>query len=227
MISNGPLALRHEDGAASYAAGVEVGEGVGGGGQRVGPGVEGDLARLGEGHQLGELVVGADDVADDVALGRDDVQGRDRDRAAVADDEVGPAGGGHVPGVHLRALLGHEVQHHVRAVPAGEVLDRVDVAAVGDDRVGGAEVFGQLEGVGVAVDDDDPGRRQRRQALDADVAEAARPDDHGGGAGIQQRERVAARVVGGDARICQGGDVGRPCARVELDAGAGGGEQVL
>src|ERR1700677_2046551 len=127
-----------EDGAAADAAGVEVGEGVGGGGQGVGLGVEGDLAGLGEGHQLGELVVGADDVADDVALGGDDVQGRDGDRAAVADDEVGAAGGGHVPGVGLGALLGHEVEHHVGAVAAGEVPDRVDVGAVGDHGVGGA-----------------------------------------------------------------------------------------
>src|ERR1700735_189523 len=127
-----------EDGASSDAAGVEVGEGVGGGGQGVGPGVEGDPAGLGEGHQLGELVVGADDVADDVALGGDDVEGRDGDRAAVADDEVGPAGGGHVPGVHLRALLGDEVEDHVGALPTGQLVHRVDVAAVGDDRVVGA-----------------------------------------------------------------------------------------
>src|ERR1700722_6286831 len=201
--------------------------GRGGRVERVGLGVEGDLAGLGEGHQLGELVVGADDVADDVPLGRDDVEGRDRDRAAVADDEVGPAGGGHVPGVHLRALLGHEVQHHVRAVPAGEVLDRADLAAVGDHGVGGAELLRQFQRVGAAVDDDDPGRRQRRQALDADVAEPARPDDHRGGAGVQQRQRLADRVVGGDPGVGERGDVGRPCARVELDAGAGGGEQVL
>src|ERR1700722_2002725 len=124
-----------EDGAAADAAGVEVGEGVGGGGQGVVLGVEGDLAGLGEGHELGELVVGADDVADDVALGGDDVEGRDGDGAAVADDEVGPAGGGHVPGVHLRALLGDEVEDHVGALPAGQLVHRVDVAAVGDDRV--------------------------------------------------------------------------------------------
>src|ERR1700735_4255291 len=115
-----------EDGAPSHAAGVEVGEGVGGGGQGVGLGVEGDAAGLGEGHQLGQLVVGADDVAVDVPLGGDDVEGRDRDGAAVADDEVGPAGGGHVPGVGLGALLGHEVEDHVRAAAAGELLHRVD-----------------------------------------------------------------------------------------------------
>src|SRR3984957_17363221 len=167
MISNGPLALRHEDGAPADAAGVEVGEGVGGGGQGVGLGVQGDPAGLGGGHQLGQLVVGADDVADDVPLGGDDVEGRDRHGAAVADHEVGAARGGHVPRVHLRALLGHEVQHDVRAVAVGQVLDRVDVLAVGDDRVGGAELLGQLERLGVAVDHDDGGRRQGGQALDA------------------------------------------------------------
>ena len=94
--------------------------------------------------------------------------------AAVADDEVGPARGGHVPGVGLGALLGDEVEHHVRAAPAGQVLHRLDVPAVGDDGVVGAELLGELERVGVAVDDDDRGRGQRGQALDADVAEAAR-----------------------------------------------------
>src|SRR5277367_1775217 len=99
-----PLALRHEDGAPADAAGVEVGEGVGGGGQGVGLGVQGDPAGLGEGHQLGQLVVGADDVADDVPLGGDDVEGRDVHRAAVADHEVGAGPGGHRPAVRLGAL---------------------------------------------------------------------------------------------------------------------------
>src|ERR1700747_2184516 len=89
--------LWDEDGAAAYAAGVEVGEGFQRGLERVGLGVQGDLAVLGQHHQLGQLVVGSDDVADDVALGGDDVQGRDGQRAAVADDEVRPGRAGHVP----------------------------------------------------------------------------------------------------------------------------------
>src|ERR1700722_9337217 len=227
MISNGPLALRHEDGAPADAACVEVGEGVVGGVERVRLGVQGDPAGLGEGHQLGQLVVGADDVADDVALGGDDVEGRDRDRAAVADDEVGPARRGHVPGVHLGALLGHEVEHDLRALAAGELLDRVDVGAVGDDGVGGTKLLGQLERVGVAVDDDDVRRRQRGEALDADVSEAAGADDDGGGAGVEQRQRLADGVVGGDPGVGEGGDIPRLGGGVELDARPGGREQVL
>src|ERR1700760_716868 len=119
--------LGDEDGAAAYPAGVEVGERVGRGVERVGLGVQRNLARLGQRHELDQVVVGADDVADDVALGGDDVQGRDGQRAAVADDVVRAGRPGHVPAVHLGALLGHEVEHHVRALAAGQLLYRGDL----------------------------------------------------------------------------------------------------
>src|ERR1700678_989316 len=109
MISNGPLALRHEDGAASYPAGVEVGEGVGGGGQGVGLGVEGDLAGLGEGHKLGEPAVGADDFAVDVGAGGDGGRG-ELDACPGGRQQVlrhpavgGEAGEGAVLAVHVVA----------------------------------------------------------------------------------------------------------------------------
>src|SRR6201996_8703685 len=191
--------LWNQDRAAAYAARVQVSEGVGGGVERVRLGVQGDLARLGQDHQLDQVVVGADDVADHVALGGDDVERGDRQRPAVADDVVGAGRAGHVPPLHLRALLGHEVEHHFRAVPAGQVLDRVDVAAVGDHRVLRPELLGQLERVGVAVDHDDVGRAQRGQGLDADVTQAAGADDHRGGARVEQRERLADRGGGGGA----------------------------
>ena len=59
----------------------------------------------------------------------------------------------------LRALLGDEVEHHVAALAAGEVLDGLDVVAVGDHGLVRADLLGQCEGVGVAVDDDDARRR--------------------------------------------------------------------
>src|SRR5690349_6858850 len=221
------LSLRDEDGAAAYPAGVEVGERVGRGVERVGLGVQLNLARLGQHHQLDQIVVGADDVADDVALGGDDVQGGDLQLAAVADDVVRAGRPGHVPAVHLRALLGHEVQDHVRALPAGQLLHRVDLRAVAHHGVIGAELGGQLERVRVAVDHDDVGRGQRGQALDADVAKAAGADDHGGGAGVEQRDGLAHRVVGGDAGVGQGRDVLGLRLRVQLDAGSRRGQQVL
>src|ERR1700733_11900505 len=96
--------LGNENCPATHAAGVQVGERVRRGVERIGSGVQRDPAGLGERHQLGEVVVGADDVADDVAFGGDDVQGRDAQLAAVTDDEVRAARGGHLPAVHLGAL---------------------------------------------------------------------------------------------------------------------------
>src|ERR1700722_18943251 len=56
------------------------------------------------------------------------------------------------------------------------------------------------------------------------VAEAAGADDDGGGAGVEQRQRLADGVVGGDPGVRQRRHVGRLRAGVELDAGAGAGE---
>src|SRR5215207_8348597 len=198
---------------------VEVVDGVVGGLQGVGLGVEGDLALGGQGHQLGQVVVGADDVADDVALGGDDLDGRDLDDPAVADHEVRPGPPGHLPGV----LLGS----HLADVAAGQLLDPVDVAAVGDHAVVGADRLGELEGLGAAVDNDDGGGAERGQDLDGDVAEAAGPDDHTGGARIQQGHGLADGVVGGQAGVGQGGHVGRLELGVDLDHRPGPGPQEL
>src|SRR6202044_4101402 len=130
-----------ENGAAAHPARIQIRERLHGAGQRVGAGMQGDLARLGQRHQLGQVVVGADDVAHDVALGGDDVERGDLQRAAVPDDEVRTARGGHVPAVHLGALLGHEVQYDVGAYSAGQVLDRVHLGAVGHYGVTRAELL--------------------------------------------------------------------------------------
>src|SRR5260221_2547466 len=50
----------------------------------------------------------------------------------------------------LGAALGHEVEHHRGAQPAGQVLHRVDVRAVGEHRLVRAELLGQRQRVGVA-----------------------------------------------------------------------------
>src|SRR6202453_1009365 len=109
---------RDEDRSTANPAAAEGGER---GRERVCARVQGDLPGLGEDHQLGHVVVGADDVADDVALGGDNVQRRDVQLAAVADDEVRAAPAGHIPAVHLRPLLGDEVEDDVGAAAAGQV----------------------------------------------------------------------------------------------------------
>ena len=147
--------------------------------------------------------------------------------AAVAEDVHRSGRGGHLPGVDLGALLGDEVEHDVAALAVGQVLDGVDVAAVGEHGLVGADLLGQRERVGVAVDDDDARAGDRRERLDRDVAEAARALHDGGGARVESGHGLAHGVVGGDARVGQRGDVGGVGARVELDARAGGGAQVL
>jgi hypothetical protein len=87
----------------------------------------------------GQVVVRTHDVADDVALGGDDVQCRNREGAAVADDEVGTGGPGHRKPVVFGPLLRDEVQHDIGAGTLGEVPDCLDVPAVGDNGVLGAE----------------------------------------------------------------------------------------
>ena len=59
------------------------------------------------------------------------------------------------------------------------------------------------------------------------MAEAAGPDDDRGRARVEQRQRLAHRVVRRDAGVGQRGDVLRLGRRVELHAGARRGEQVL
>ena len=189
--------------------------------------MQGDLARLGKNHQLRELVIGADDVPDDVALGGDDVEGRDADRAAVADDVVGASPARHREPVVLRALLGDEVKYYLGPGTAGQLADGGHLAAIGDHRVMGAELLGELERFGIAVDDDDRGRGERSQALDADVAKAARADKHAGGARIQQRESLTDRVICRDPGVGERRDILRLGLRVEPDARAGRGEQVV
>src|SRR5262249_60965717 len=93
-------------------------------------------------------------------------------------DEVGAGLAGHLPSVVLGAPLGDEVEHHVGAAAVGQLPDRVDLAAVGEHGVVRAQLLGELERIGVAVHNDDPGGGERRQPLDADVAEAARADHY-------------------------------------------------
>src|SRR5690348_14804881 len=222
-----PARSGNEDRAAADPAGVQVSERLGGGIHGVRPGVQGHPAAFGQGHQLGEVVVGAHDVPDDVALGGDDVERGDLHGAAVADDEVGATAAGHGPSVGLGALLGHEVEHHVRAAAAGKLSDRLDLRAVGHHGVVRADLRGQLERVGVAVHHDDRGGGHRGQALDADVAQAPRPYHDRRRARVQQGDGLAYRMIGSDARVGERGDVGRLGLRVELHASARRGEQVL
>ena len=74
----------------------------------------------------------------------------------------------------------------------------------------GADRLGQFEGVRVAVDHDQFRRGQGLEHLDADVPQAARADDDARPvARAQPLGGLGGGVIGGQAGVGQGRDVGR------------------
>src|SRR4051794_22319660 len=230
LLGGGGLAdaLRDQDPAPLEPPVVEVGHRVVDGVQRIRARVQGDLALRRERHEVLQVDVGAHEVADERDLARDDVDRRDVDVLAVADHAVEAAVLDHRDAVLDGALLAHEVDDRLGAEAVGQLLDLLDVRRTLDlDRVVGAELAGELQCLLVRVDDDDLGRRVGLQALDADVAEAARADHDALRAGTQDGDRLLHRVDGGQAGVGERGDVGRVQRRVELHDRARAREQVL
>ena len=97
----------------------------------------------GQRHQVAQVVVRPDEVADEVDLGGDDVDGRDVDVLAVADDVVVAGPAQHRDSLGGRTALADEVDDDLGAVPAGELQHLLDLAAVGDDAVVGADRLGR------------------------------------------------------------------------------------
>ena len=102
------------------ASGVEVVHGGVDSVERVRPRVELHFALRGQHHQLGEVVVTADQIANDASLAGDDVDGRDVDRAAVPDDEVGAGPSRQVPAQRLRPLLRNKIENDIGALAIGQ-----------------------------------------------------------------------------------------------------------
>src|SRR6185437_16975783 len=114
---------------------------------------------------------------------------------AVADDVVEAAVLDHVDAILDGALLADEVDDRLGALAVGQLLHGLDVRATLDlDGLVGAELAGELEGLLAGVDDDDLGRRVGLQALDADVAQAARADHDALAARAEDRDRLLDRV---------------------------------
>ena len=94
-----------------------------------------------------------------------------------------------------------------RTVATGELEHLFDLGAVGDDSVVGADRHRELDGLRVAVDDDELGGTQRLQYLNADVAKSTGADDDAAVAGGQPPRGLGCRVVGGEAGIGERGDI--------------------
>ena len=109
-------------------------------------------------------------------------------------------GSGQIAGVErllpgLRAA--HRVDHHVRTVAVGEVLDGLhDIEVAGIDGVGRAEVAGPVQLGVVGVDGDDPLRPDQPRPGDRGITHAAAADD---------RDRVVALHVAGVDRRADSG----------------------
>src|SRR3954464_13729387 len=221
-------ALRHEDPAALEPPVVEVRHRVVDRVERIRARVKRDLALRGQGHQVLQVDVGPDEVADERDPPRDHVDRRDVDVLAVADDVVEAAVLDHRDAVFDGALLADEVDDRLGAEAVGQLLDLLDVRRALDlDRVVGAELAGELQRLLVRVDDDDLGRRVGLQALDADVAQAARADHDALRPGAEDGDRLLHGVDGGQPGVGERGDLGRLERRVELHDRARAGEQVL
>lgn len=117
-----------------------------------------DRSPGGQCHQVAQVVVGTDEVADEVDLGGDHVDRGHIDVLAVAHHVVVTGPAQHGDPLAGRASFTDEVDHGLGAVSAGEVAHLLDLVAVGDHAVVGADRLGELERLGVAVDDDEFGR---------------------------------------------------------------------
>src|SRR3954447_8690284 len=207
---------RDEDAPPLEPSPVEVGHRVVDGVERIRGRVQRDLALRGQRHQVLQVDVGPDEVPDEGDLARDDVDRGDVDVLAVADDVVEAAVLDHRHAVLDGALLAHEVDDRLGAHAVGELLHRVDVARPLDlDRVVGAQLLRQREGLLVRVDDDDLGRRVGLQALDADVAQAAGADHDALRPRAEDRDRLLDRVDRGETGVGERGDVRGRERRVE------------
>ena len=113
------------------------------------------------------------------------------------------------------------------AVPAGERHDLVERTVVRLHHVVGAAFLRETQREVGAVEHDDLGRAQRRERLDADMAEAAGADDHGVLARHQVASGLLGGTVGGEPGIGVGSHVLGREALGQLDHAALAGQQVI
>ncbi len=133
----------------------------------------------------------------------------------------------HAHAVARGAALADEVDHGFGSAPAGEGEDLLDLVAAAHDAMVRPDREGQLQRVGIPVDDHDLGGGQRLEDLHADVSESARADDHAPVARAETAGGLGHGVVGGETGVGQRRDVGRFQGVVDTDDAAGGGLEVL
>src|ERR1700694_305865 len=216
-----------EDGPSPYLAGVEVVDGRLEAVEGVLHGVQMDRSAGGEHHELDQVVVRTDEVADEVDLIGDDVDRRNVDVLAVAHDVVVARTAEHLHTLAAGPPLTDEIDHCFRAVAPGELQNLFNLGAVGNDCVVGADGQRKLDGVRVAVDDDDLGGGQRLEDLNADVAQPPGADDHAAVPGRQAARGLGGGVVRGEARVGERRDIRGLQRVVDFHDAAGRGFQVL
>ena len=105
------------------------------------------------------------------------------------------------------AALADEVDDNLRTVAAGELENLVNLGAVDDDAVVGTDGHRELDGLRVAVDDDELGGTQRLQYLNAYVAKSTGTDYDAAVTGGETPRGLGCRVIGGEAGIGERGDI--------------------
>jgi hypothetical protein len=138
----------------------------------------------------------------DVDVGEEQVHAVQSDVVGHADEAHVPAGAGRVDGLPHRLLGADGLDHRVRPVAAGEVLDCRDaLVATLFHNVGGTELAGQLLPVGVPRHGDDPFRTQLAGGQDAEQSDRSVADDGDGltrsGLGGDGGEPAGAEDIGG------------------------------
>ncbi len=88
----------------------------------------------------------------------------------------------HLEAVGVGLVDADEVEDEFGAAALAQLPDRVD-DAVAVDRPVGAQLLGELAAVGMGIDGDHGAGAELAGELQADVADPAGPEDHGGGAG--------------------------------------------
>ena len=110
---------------------------------------------------------------------------------------------------------------------ARQVEHLPDVGAVGDNAAVGTDVDSQLDRLRIAVDNDHGDTRDRLEYLDSDVTKTASTDHHAHIPRPGGPRHLLRRVVRGQSRVRERGDLSRFKRVVDLHHAAGGGAQVL
>src|SRR5579875_622290 len=209
--------LRNQNAAPAKLAALQIVNSLVGSLQRIAPGIQRDLALAGQRHQLHQIIIRANQISDKADLAGDNVNCGHDQLSAVADQIVAAGALEHANAIHKRISLANEIQNDLGAPTTGNLAHRRYLAALREHRVIGAPLATQVKRSAGTIHDNDLCWRQRLEALNADVAQAARADDHRSRARVEMRRGLLNGVIGSDSGVGQRGNIRGIHARIQLD----------